>query len=426
MKKLVTLAIAGVCALAFLAVADAGTTLRENNNVVKSTNINTHNSSVYANKADAHGALSASVTYIYSGDVSRNAEVMYALKQVLGGTYANLVPAAGEGYGIAASTGYGTPTAAWKSAEYVARNVLPGRVAGMSTGSSGAATSELAEMNKEARERLAKEEAAEAANLAAYNERKAEWDAAEAAKAEEDPEYVVKDFPEEYVSTYKDEVGGVISSNNQITVDKIGATTTAYKVIDGVMTQVDTTDVAREKISIYTEYANKFVSPLVLDVTGNGVLQASNGQHMPGHEVVKDNIILADFYGDGFEIGLEWVGPQDGLLVAPKADGTVDMSCLFGTAGGYDNGYEKLSLYDTNNDKVVKGEELNGLSIWQDANRNGIAEAGEVKTVQDLGITEISLNANDMYVSSFKMNGKTNKMWDWWPNAVELVKVAAK
>ena len=216
------------------------------------------------------------------------------------------------------------------------------------------------------------------------------------------------------------------NGGHKITVDEINSTGFKYVMVDGKLTQVNTVNVTRQNITVYTQAAKKFVSPLVLDITGNGVLQASNGQNMPGHPTVMTNVILADFYGDGFEIGMEWVGPQDGLLVAPKADGSVDMSSLFGTAGGYENGYEKLSLYDKNNDNKVNGEELAGLSVWQDANGNGVADAGEVKTVQELGITEISLNADTNFVSSFTMNGQTNKMWDWWPNAIELIKVANK
>ncbi len=200
-----------------------------------------------------------------------------------------------------------------------------------------------------------------------------------------------------------------------------------YTMVDGVLQQVSYVDIGKYETSIYFQNGTKRISPLVLDITGNGVLQASNGQNMPGHDVVKENNIISDFFGDGFEIAMEWVGPQDGLLVAPKADGSVDMSCLFGTAGGYETGYEKLSLYDKNNDMKVTGEELNDLAIWQDANGNGIADAGEVKSVKSLGITSINVEFNkENFVSSFERNGQTYKMWDWWPNAVELVKVAAK
>ena len=198
-------------------------------------------------------------------------------------------------------------------------------------------------------------------------------------------------------------------------------------MVDGILTETSTVNYDKYNTNIYIETATKTISPLVLDIAGTGKIQASNGQHMPNHDVVKTNNIIADFFGDGFEIAMEWVGPQDGLLVAPKVDGSVDMSCLFGTAGSYENGYEKLSTFDKNEDDKITGEELSGLSIWQDANGNGIAEANEVKTVKSLGITSINLSFNkDNFTSSFERNGKTYKMWDWWPNAVELIKVAAK
>ena len=198
-------------------------------------------------------------------------------------------------------------------------------------------------------------------------------------------------------------------------------------MVDGVLTEVSYVNTGIYETSIYFQSGQKYISPLVLDITGNGKLQASNGQNMPGHDIVASNNIIGDFFGDGFEIAMEWVGPQDGLLVAPNADGSVDMSCLFGTAGGYETGYEKLSLYDKNEDMKVSGEELNDLAIWQDANGNGIADAGEVKSVKSLGITSINVAFNrENYVSSFERNGQTYKMWDWWPNATELIKVAAK
>ena len=216
-----------------------------------------------------------------------------------------------------------------------------------------------------------------------------------------------------------------VSDNEFLTALSVSSTT-RLAMVDGVLTEVTTQTESLYKTSIYIEQGRKYISPIVLDMTGNGVLQASDGQHMPGHSYVKENNIVADFFGDGFEIAMEWVGPQDGLLVAPKADGSVDMSCLFGVAGGYESGYEKLSLYDKNDDGKVSGDELIGLAVWQDANTNGVADPGEVQSVQTLGITSLALTDKLDFTSSFERNGKSYKMWDWWPNAVELIKVAAK
>jgi hypothetical protein len=401
MKKLVTLALAGICALAFASVADAGTVLRQTTvTTVTAKETLKKDSSVYANTATNTYSWKSggwTIDYIYSSDITHSQTVLDNLRNALNDPYKSLVPAVADeattvGLKALSVSSHGsvdgsvTATAAsmndnWKSTDYVARNIIPGRCARMDS----------------------------------------EKDAQGV-----DGEYVSQE-QEQAETTISDPV---VTNDRQIT-SHIGSSSVdvvTYTVVDGeIVKNVNTIiNYDTERTTIYSASRNKYVSPIVLDVTGNGVLQASNGQHMPGHPVVNKNVILADFYGDGFEVAMEWVGPQDGLLVAPKADGSVDMSCLFGTAGGYENGYEKLSLYDTNNDRLINGAELNGLSVWQDANSNGIADANEVKTVQELGITEIAVTPDNNFISSFTMNGNTNKMWDWWPNAMELVKIAGK
>jgi hypothetical protein len=402
MKRLVTLALAGVCALAFVAASDAATTIRQGNKIVNTKTSETtvfdgkdHKSTVYANTASNSYSWKSGgwiLDYIYSKDITRSSVVFDNLKKALNNPYSDLVPSiVGEQttvglhevkvrqQGDDSLNAYSS--ADWTNVASVANNVIPGRCARM-----------------------------------------------DGAK---DAGGVDSDAVEEEAEERETGLDDAISTDSKSFVSHLGTKTqdtVSFKVVDGQLIEVHdvTLTYLSEKTTIVSVSQNKYVSPLVLDMTGNGVLQASNGQNMPGHPLVKTNMVLADFYGDGFEIGMEWVGPQDGLLVAPKADGSVDMSSLFGTAGGYETGYEKLSLYDKNNDGLVNGEELAGLSVWQDANGNGVADAGEVKTVQELGITEISLNANAQFVSSFTMNGKTNKMWDWWPNAMEVVKLSAK
>ena len=401
MKKLVTLALAGICALAFASVADAGTVLRQTTvTTVTAKETLKKDSSVYANTATNTYSWKSggwTIDYIYSSDITHSQTVLDNLRNALNDPYKSLVPAVADeattvGLKALSVSSHGsvdgsvTATAAsmndnWKSTDYVARNIIPGRCARMDS----------------------------------------EKDAQGV-----DGEYVSQE-QEQAETTISDPV---VTNDRQIT-SHIGSSSVdvvTYTVVDGeIVKNVNTIiNYDTERTTIYSASRNKYVSPIVLDVTGNGVLQASNGQHMPGHPVVNKNVILADFYGDGFEVAMEWVGPQDGLLVAPKADGSIDMSCLFGTAGGYDNGYEKLSLYDNNEDNLINGSELNGLSVWQDANSNGIADANEVKTVQELGITEIAVTPDNNFISSFTMNGNTNKMWDWWPNAMELVKIAGK
>lgn len=196
------------------------------------------------------------------------------------------------------------------------------------------------------------------------------------------------------------------------------STSYQYQYIDGQLIRVEIENWRERNETIYDLAIDKTVSPIVLDIAGSGKIEASNGQYLPHSSFDSKNVIVTDFWGDGFEIAMEWVGPNDGLLVAPKADGSVDMSCLFGVADGFDNGYEKLKLY-ADNDGIVRGKQLSRLSVWQDVNRNGIAEKGELRSCAELGITSIDTNHKG-FVSSFEINGKKQLCWDWWPNAFEL------
>jgi hypothetical protein len=198
---------------------------------------------------------------------------------------------------------------------------------------------------------------------------------------------------------------------------------------DVVLATVDNVDTAittykgNANVSIYQVDGQKFVSPIVLDLRGQGRLEASSGNWLPHPgRLYKDRLMTFDFNANGFEELMEWVGPDDGLLVEPKANGSIDGSCLFGTTGGWTNGFEKLSLRDANHDGELSGDELAGLSVWQDRNGNGKADYGEVRTLADWRITQISLMHSN-YRSTFTMNGGSHVMWDWWPSALHVRKV---
>lgn len=173
----------------------------------------------------------------------------------------------------------------------------------------------------------------------------------------------------------------------------------------------------------YVVNGYKYVSPLVLDMDGDGKLEASGGKWEPhASELYNDHLVSFDIFGNGMEEIIEWVGPNDGLLVEPKSDGTVDGNSLFGSVGGFANGYEKLSMRDINADMKISVSELKGLFVWQDRNGDAKVDSGELKSVLELGISEIKLVSKSL-VSSFTKNGKQYSMWDWWPNVVNTKKI---
>ena len=53
----------------------------------------------------------------------------------------------------------------------------------------------------------------------------------------------------------------------------------------------------------------------------------------------------------------------------------------------WDNGYEALALLDIDRDGKVSGQELQGVSLWFDRNRDGAVQEGEVKSIASAGVT---------------------------------------
>lgn len=188
------------------------------------------------------------------------------------------------------------------------------------------------------------------------------------------------------------------------------------------------TNLTTEQLSQIDAYAvsvKRTISPLVLDMKGSGKIEASRGEWMPHRRIYPERMAFFDLNGNGFPVYTEWVGPNDGLLCKPNDDGSVDGSCLFGTSTGFSNGFEALSVLDQNGDRLIRGAELEGLMVWQDKNGNAKAEAGELTSVADVGITSIGVG-HKKFVGSFTINGETRRMYDWWPNVLELNRVNVK
>ena len=156
---------------------------------------------------------------------------------------------------------------------------------------------------------------------------------------------------------------------------------------------VQTTSSVRSDVPVtnlgYSNYSNNFEAEL-----GNGAkaaIQISGYVGLEGYTIQDLTEEVPHFYFPGT--------PDETITetVFLDANGdtlkslTIDGEALYGDQGSaFANGYDKLSqLEDDNNDGVVSGAELNNLAVWVD-DGDARLEVGEIKTLEELGITEIS------------------------------------
>ncbi|MEY4270017.1 MAG: hypothetical protein RLZZ58_1233, partial [Pseudomonadota bacterium] len=129
------------------------------------------------------------------------------------------------------------------------------------------------------------------------------------------------------------------------------------------------------------------VPPVVLDLDGDGAEFLSTAAG-----------VLFDFNGDGVREGTAWAGADDGLLAIDRnGDGliTTGAELVFGGNGLTD--LQGLAAnYDSNGDGQLTAADADFASfgVWQDANSNGVTDAGEYHSLTDAGVTSISLTSD--------------------------------
>lgn len=132
------------------------------------------------------------------------------------------------------------------------------------------------------------------------------------------------------------------------------------------------------------------VDPLILDLGNDGfnIVSKKYGAHF-------------DLNSDGFAERINWTSQDAILAVDLDGNGKIDNGRevfgdyhLLADGSRAANGFAALAQYDANGDGVIDANDeiFDRLRLWIDADSNGISEAGELKTLPEMGIKAINLN----------------------------------
>lgn len=126
-------------------------------------------------------------------------------------------------------------------------------------------------------------------------------------------------------------------------------------------------------------------TPLAIDLNGDGVKTIS----------LAYSKVDFDITGDGAVERTGWLSPDDAFLTLDRnGNGLIDnVNELFGGVGR-GKGYVRLAELDDNDDSAITVEDscFNSLKLWRDQNSNGLTDAGELFSLQELGITALGLD----------------------------------
>ncbi|WP_336985688.1 beta strand repeat-containing protein [Altererythrobacter aquiaggeris] len=129
-------------------------------------------------------------------------------------------------------------------------------------------------------------------------------------------------------------------------------------------------------------------APIVLDLDGDGA------------EFLDLSAGVAFDYGGGL-VATAWVGSDDGLLARDTGSG---LDIVFADdAAGASTDLEGLALaHDSNRDGQFDAADAGygNFGVWQDANSNGVFDAGEFTSLADAGITSIDLTSDGIVYSA--------------------------
>lgn len=144
-------------------------------------------------------------------------------------------------------------------------------------------------------------------------------------------------------------------------------------------------------------------APIILDLDGDGA-----------RTVDKDvSSVWFDWDADGRQDRTGWVSSSDGFLTLDRnGDGTVsgaDELSFINDKVAAKSDFDGLSAFDSNGDHRLSGadDRWSDFHVWRDANGNGSVDQGEYLSMEEAGVSSISLDAT-----------ATSGTWNWGANIV--------
>ena len=151
-----------------------------------------------------------------------------------------------------------------------------------------------------------------------------------------------------------------------------------------------------------------------------------------------DKTVDFDLRGYGPRESWPWVKPDLGFLVwDPGESGQIESARqMFGSYTFqifWRTGYDALRALDDNDDGLLSGSELDGISVWFDRNGDAVAQKDEVVPLRRLGIVSIAVTANE-YDGIHPTNprgisledGRILRSWDWIVEPHDTRRVAVR
>ncbi|QBE66791.1 SdrD B-like domain-containing protein [Pseudoduganella lutea] len=198
---------------------------------------------------------------------------------------------------------------------------------------------------------------------------------------------------------------------------------------DGVskvnLTQTDATFLSSGENDMSWDAA---ITPIAIDLNGDGI-----------HTIARADFGGSfDLLGTGNAIKSGWLSSSDAFLaIDANGNGSIDdIGELFGGASK-GSGFAKLASFDSNGDGFVTADDaqFGALTLWQDANSNGITDAGELISLAQAGVTSLAVSFEELPFldangnlhlerSSATVNGQEVSMTDVYFN-VDAADVAA-